>query len=66
MTGDIKGKKEEMEVKNIKQEDGEPMNAKMIFFSASAYLVAHTFSPLYQPAFTAINLGVTFWAVSLT
>ncbi len=55
-----------MKVKKGKREDGEPMNAQIHLFSASLYLVAHTFAPLHQPVFTAINLGLAFWPASPT
>lgn len=66
MAVDIKGMREEMKVKKGKRGDGEPMNAQIHLFSAFLYLVAHTFSPLQQPVFTAINLGVAFWPASPT
>lgn len=68
MTVDIKGGKEaKIKVKKgKKREDGEPKNALIHLFSASLslYLAAHTFSPLHQPVFTAINLLVAFWPAS--
>lgn len=65
MTVDIKGKRSKWNLKKKgKREDGEPTNAQIHLFSASPYLVAHTFSPLHQPVFTAINLGVAFWPAS--
>lgn len=60
------GKEKQMKFKKKKgkREDGEPTNAQIHLFSVSPYLVAHTFSPLHRPVFTAINLGVAFWPAS--